>query len=178
MTATECADAVNEAFKDLGLLRSTQEAIAAVPLPLSSKEFLLTGGLPIGTVFGFDFQPIQILPMVRQYAAARGYPSVGGDLAEARCIGDSWGVLMILRAGAWDVRWIDTSDEHGEMFVNSNVESLGASLAAYASLAPLRGKRELAELSAHFEQMLRRIDPPCVEGWWSTVVQEVGFGLS
>lgn len=171
-------DAVNEAFKELGLVRSRPEAVSSALLPTASKVFLLTGGLPTGTVFGFDFDPIRTLPTAADYAAARGYPPVAGDHANAVCIGDSWGVLMVLSRPAWDVRWIDTRREHDEMFVNSNVESLGASLAAYASLVPLRETHKLTELSAHFEQMLLRIDAPCVDGWWSTVIEEVGYGLS
>jgi hypothetical protein len=169
-------DAVNNAFKDIGLLRATPQALATVPLSAPSKQFLLAGGLPAGSVFGFDFEPVKNLPAVSGYAARRGYPVVVGPLAAARCVGDSSGVLMVLDPRTWNVLWIDTHGEHESMFVNSNVESLGESLAAYESLGALRCVP--AVLSSSFEKMLLHIDPPCVEGWWSTVIQEVEFGLS
>jgi hypothetical protein len=178
MTATECTKAVNEAFKDFGLLRPTPETLATVSLPMPSREFLLYGGLPVGDVFGFDFAPTLRMSTVREYVAARRYPSVDSKIGEGRCIGDSWGTLMVLDGQTWNVRWIDTRGEHAVMFVNSNVESLGASLAAYAALAPLRRTLQPAQLAARFEQSLRRIDAASIEGWRSTVVQEVGFGLS
>ena len=178
MTAAECAKAVTEAFRGLGLLRSKPEALAGVPLPAASKEFLLTGGLPNEEVFGFNFDPVRNLPTVSDYAAERGYPPVEQDLATARCIGGSWGALMVLDAVTWNVLWIDLRGRHEAMFVNSNVESLGASLAAYASLGPLRGTLENAPLSVRFQQMLLRIDARCVDGWWSTVIQEIEFGVS
>jgi len=87
-------------------------------------------------------------------------------------------VLIVLNPAAWNVITIDLTGEHEGMFVNSDVASLGASLAAYASLAPLRETLEPAKLSIHFEQILLRIDAPCVESWWSTVIQEIEFGLS
>lgn len=178
MTTTECIDAVNEAFKEVGILRSTSESLATVALPASSKQFLLQGGLPRGRPFGFDFEPVQTLPTIGTYAAASGYSSMRGDPADARCIGDSSGALLFLDVREWTVRWINTGGGDAEMFVNTNVESLGACLAAYATLTRLREDVPRTELSARFAQMLLRIDPPCVEGWWSTVVQEIEFGLS
>lgn len=179
MTAAEAIRAVNEAFASANLSRATPDVLATLAVPRDSKEFLLSGGLPAGRVFAYDFALVARIPTVRAYAAECAYQPPHRDLDDALCLGDSWGgVLIVLRPPAWNVFTIDLTGEDEDMFVNSNVESLGASLAAYASLAPLRATLAPAKLSAHLEQMLLRIDPPCVERWWSTVVQEVGFGLS
>src|SRR5688500_4620255 len=169
---------VRDAFQETGLIISSTDAAAGAKLPPSSARFLQYDGLPKGRIAGFEFNAVQQLPVVRGLDRTEPLGGARARVEEARCVGEAYGVLMVIEpVKSWSVWMVDPTTDGQDMFVNSRVELLGACLAEYALLRRQYGNQYGASIAEDLKLRLQRVDEPAIDGWWGTVIQEVEFGL-
>ena len=168
----------------VALITADAAAVARHALPQLSSTFLRDVGLPAGRPFGFDFGIVRRLPTIQYLVketddAASLDPQHGGF----PCVAEQYGAVLALDPRFhFAVRRIDLTGKHEPLFVNSTVELLGASLAAYVALR-LDPKPPLsaAERQRRLTEQVRNFDPAALdneEGWWRVVIEEMGYGLS
>jgi hypothetical protein len=163
------------------------ELLAGLALPELTSRFLAEIGLP--RTFPYYFTTVADRYQDPAVDATDGASLIGPYRwrdTELLRLGSNYGQYVCVEAGSGQVSQVpqEPSDSSKPSFVNSSVETFVAFLLRVRLRQLAGGLDELSdeELEARadvFLDALRQLDPPAVvdeEGYWSVVVEQMGYG--
>ena len=144
-------------------------SLADVNIPLPSKEFLTSNGLPSGVdwTIGFDTEVVGTLG----HAAAKGLRILGHDDGTEICLDEHRDGRVVALEPRGNIR-----------FINSSVETFGEFLTIYQSYRmAVRGMSEdkAVLLVDSIETSMRSVDGEAFgdrENWWPVIVEQMRDG--
>lgn len=167
-----------------GLRRFSRTALSGARLPRTAAGLLSTTGLPVVVPPHFraadEDEPVPLGAVAARSAGPRphpemeNWPRVGGDGLAHLCVRPDGAVQAVVLSGVVD-----------DMFVNTDVSTLGASLVALdrarTLLTTSSGLQEAAAIFRDVSADVRRIDPAAFEereSWWPRVLDDVRHTLN
>jgi hypothetical protein len=183
MNDDELKKLVLSTFESVGFYVADPRVLDSCPLSPLTKDYLATVGFPKIPLFNIDFSVVAILPTLDEVIDSLDLPSVpkDADILRTRCIGRQYNIVFAIGcSNGSEVLWLDLK-ECDVMFVNSTPEQFGACLAAYFQSAESNDNGDPQRRCNELTARLLEIDERAVlhpHSWWSTVLEEVEFGLS
>lgn len=154
------------------LKRWPESSLRDVNIPHSSKQFLMSVGLPCKEDWTLRFDPeADQLPRLPNKTSCR---RIGFDDVVPICLDEE-------RKGC--VVAIETDIGGTERFVNSSVERLGEFLVLYQEYrkaARTLSEAEILKLIPTIEARMRQIDPKAVDdpnNYWPVIIEQMNQGL-
>jgi hypothetical protein len=145
----------------------------------SSARYLTTVGFPRSGILGFDFRVSQHVSVeILSYFSDGETPEI--RRSSFIRIAENFGAIFGIDISTKDrVLWIDTDRQRPAILVNSSVECLGACIATCAGFRAQVDKKKTIEAAAVLRDSLAHIDADACRSntWWSSVIEEVGYGL-
>lgn len=180
----ESLDEMVQHFGHGGLRRFGRTSMSAARLPQTASVFLMESGVPVAVAPYFhapsDDEPVSLGVFAahsagpRSHALMESWPRIGFDGLAHLCVRPDGAVQAVLLDGVVD-----------DMYVNSDVQRLGASLLALDRAQPvIAGVSGLEQAAAVFRDLsaeLRRIDASAFEereSWWPRVLDDVRHTLN
>jgi hypothetical protein len=143
-----------------------RDALRDVAIPESSKEFLVTMGLPVSPGLGLSFDGRRGVPVLGTVPTLR---QLSVDYEVPICLDEGLSGAVVAIESEWSTR-----------FVNGSVERFAECLGFYAEYARAVDDASAGALVDEAERRARAADPAAfedVEHWWPVIIEQMRDGL-